>query len=220
MREQVRELADNESTSGNVDETELKRRLNGSIRRWHGKIVRAVPERFETIQTITANGSESYAVNADHLATLGVELVEGDERYPLMRATHHSRNNWGHAKRSPAMAYRFASGAVYLFPRATEGSYRHIYAKVLPALVADGDTIDAVNGWEQWPILDSAIQLLMKEESHPAVQSLMAERAAIEDEITMMARARELANPGRVADVNPAHLRLGMRDPDFWSYRA
>ena len=52
--------------------------VNESYGQWYYMVARAVPERFEKTQSITATGATSYAVASDYASTMGVEYVNSD----------------------------------------------------------------------------------------------------------------------------------------------
>ena len=74
-----------------------------------------------------------------------------------------------------------------------------IYAKGANLLTTGSDVVSYPNGWERFIVIDTAIQLLLKEES--SVTGLVAERDAIVREIETAKENRDLANPKRVTDV-------------------
>jgi hypothetical protein len=58
---------------------------------------------------------------------------------------------------------------------------------------------DGIDGWEEWSILDVAIQMVIKEERDPS--ALMNERARVEARISALAGSRDAVDPERVVDV-------------------
>ncbi len=225
IRTRARELAD-QSNVGRpfVSEVNLNSMINASIGQWHSFVLRATPERFEAEQTITADGSAFYALPDDYFGTMAVDYLNGNERVELRRAMFHERNDHGVAATSgQAEAYRLAGDSLYLLPAPTSGTYYHVYVTVAPVLTDANDTLDGINGWEQWIVYDVAIQLAGKEGT--VGPWLLNQRKSIEMEMVKAGKQREMANAARVQDVRPAHLRSpgagpqGHYDPDFWSGR-
>lgn len=199
LRRQSRELAD-EINSSFVADTELNGMINSSISQWYDLILEAVPERYETIQTITANGAASYALPAAHYKTLAVEYQSTDAYVDIPRVQFRERNRFPtKASGSRALAYRLTKNDIALMPPPTSGTYRHLYAPTPTVLSQDTDTLDGVNGWEQWVVYDCAIKMLLKGESE--ILGMVAERERIERSLRRAAADRELANPKRIVDV-------------------
>lgn len=196
----ARELADQETSSAStafVDDTEALAQLNASLGIWHGMLVKAVPERYETSEEITADGSASYALHATHLLTLGVDYqISANSWVPLSRVQYQERTRYD-ATGDIAEGYYLRGATLVLVPNPSSGTYRHSYITCAPVLTAN-DTIDGVNGWEMWLTYDLAIKMLMKEESDPA--ALMAKQAEIKAEMEAAATDREAATPMRVVD--------------------
>ena len=196
-----------------IDDTELNRMVNASLAIWHGKVAKAVPERFEAEQTITANGATSYALPADYLWTIGVDYqYQANCRLGLKRAMQQERNAFDGAVFSQAEAYRVKGSTVVLLPTPDSGTYYHVYVTCAPTLTSDATTVDGVNGWEDWIVYDVAIRMKAKEESD--ITGLMALRDAIEEEMKSAAAEREAGQPSRVVDTRTK--RGTGRDPDFW----
>lgn len=202
-----------------ADDTELFALINASGRLWHGKIVQAIPERFETTQDITSDGTSTVALPTGHYKTLGVRYVENGESYPLDRVQYQER--WRYKEdgtATHAVAYYLKSTNLHLLPAPASGkSYKHDYVPGWTDLDDDADTVDGFAGWEQWIVYDVVIKLLGKEESHASMDRWRAERDRIDAEMMAMAQDREAANPMRVVDVRCTEDHL--RDSDFWMYR-
>lgn len=201
LRTQTRELCDQEIGSGSgsdayIDDTELGRWINDSIRRWYGMLVQVEPERYETTQTITADGSASYALPSDYLATLAVEDPDG---YDLKRAQFLERNRWQDSGSKYAEAYRVAGSLIYLLPTQSSGSYTHVYVPILTALSSDSDTIDGVNGWEQYVVFDAAIRGRAK--MGLDTRDLRIERDIIKDDMIAAARDRDMTQTRVIQDL-------------------
>lgn len=229
LRTQARELADMEVTGATafVDDTELNGIINTSAARWYGRIIQAVPERFETVQTLTASGAVSYDVPDDYMYTLAVEYESTQDRYIDLRRVMFAERNRFNTRGTSSMAIGYRVGGpcadvpqLYLYPPPSTGTYRHIYVPVWEDLSVDTQTVDGYNGWEQWIVYDAAIRMLMKEEAD--VSTLISERNALGAEMDAAAADREMSAPQRIADVRSlGHGRRFLvnrfHDPDFWA---
>lgn len=204
-----------------VDDTELDGMINASYGLWHGMVAQAVPERFEAVDDITADGSASYALPADYYRTLAVEHVDSQgERGDLSRVMFRERNRFPQTTTGRAIGYRLSAGNLVLIPAPASGSYKHVYVTNAEVLSAGGDSFDGVNGWEEWIVYDVAIKMLLKEEAEAS--TLIFERNRIEKEIRAVSFDRDMANPRRIVDVRKKPMQYnvwglpGMTDPDFW----
>lgn len=196
----ARELADQETSTPStafVDDTEALAQLNTSLGIWHGMLVKAVPERYETSETITATGASSYNLASDHFLTVGVDYQMSSTSWvPLPRILPQERTRF-ETTRDIAEGYYLRGATIVLLPAPPSGTYRHTYITCAPTAISS-TSIDCVNGWESWLIYDLAIKMLTKEESDPA--ALLAKQAEIKMEMEAAAADREAASPMRVVD--------------------
>jgi hypothetical protein len=79
-------------------------------------------------------------------------------------------------------------------------------------MTVDTDTLDGINGWEEWVVLDAAIKCMKKEESDPSL--LLLEQKEIEQEIVAHAQQRDQGAPARVRNTYDG----GRTTPDRWGY--
>ena len=85
------------------------------------------------------------------------------------------------------------------------GQYLLSYVPIMPQLVQPGETIDqywlAVNGWDEYVILDAAAKACIKEESLDTAQLLLQQKEQLRQRILREAQPRDDSGPGRIADV-------------------
>lgn len=194
--------------------------INASLGAWHGFIAKAVPERYEAEQIITADGSTSYPLPADHYQTIGVDYqLTSNCRVALKRLMVQERNAYSTDQNVQAEGYRLKGTTLVLLPPPSSGTYYHVYVTAAPVLTQPSDSIDAVNGWEEWIVYDVAIKMLLKEESDAS--ALIAERNKIQAEMEAAAAEREAGQPSRVVDTRTGRWGgTGHKgDPDFWAGR-
>lgn len=199
-----------------IDDTELNRKINAALRIWHGKVAKAVPERYEAEQVITANGASSYALPSDHLWTIGVDYeLTSNCRIGLRRVMVQERNSFDSSVTAQAEGYRVKGSTLVLLPPPDSGTYYHVYVTAAPILTDDVTTVDGVNGWEMWIVYHVALDCRIKEESD--ITGILEQKRAIEAEMDSAAAEREAGQPSRVVDTRTG--RGGERDPDFWAGR-
>lgn len=75
------------------------------------------------------------------------------------------------------------------------------YYPTLAPLVAGGDQFDGINGFEEWAVLDAAIQILSKQERLDHMQVLQGKQMAEQQRIIASIAAHDAENPQRVQDV-------------------
>jgi hypothetical protein len=218
----IRELADIEGTTGvaYMSDAKLLAYANASRGVWHGMVAQANPERYSTSEDITATGAASYNLPADYYASLYVEEVDGDNRRELQRLMPNERNRFGNGT-GDACGYWIIGGTLRLVPKPTSGTYRHWYVQHAEEFATGSDTVDGVNGWEEWIWLDVAIKVLLKQRSD--ISQLAGIRDGIAREILAAAADRSKGDPARVTDGQSNPLTAGPYnwngDPDFWSNR-
>src|SRR5690606_33494122 len=116
-----------------------------------------------SVQTITADDSDSYNLAADFFALLTVHRVEDGHGYLLHRHDHRLRPRTDLGV--PAATYRIVGSTIVFDPRPATGEYELRYVPRPAVLVADGDEFDGILGWEEYPALYAAVKLLHKENS-------------------------------------------------------
>jgi hypothetical protein len=222
IRTKARELADQEIADAldpdadYIDDTEANRMINDSLAAWHTLVAKAVPERFETEQTITANGATSYSLPANHYLTLGVDYQLADNcRVELRRVMAQERNVFGSSVYAQAEGYRLKGATLVLLPPPSSGTYIHVYVTAAPTLTDDSTTVDGINGWELWIVYDVAVKMRLKQGDD--VEALVRDRDRIEAKIEAAAAEREAGQPSRVVDTRTG--RWDRADPDFWAGR-
>lgn len=90
------------------------------------------------------------------------------------------------------------------------------YIPSMPALVADGDTFDGINGWEEYIVIDAAIKAGIKEEQD--VTDLGAQKMAILDRIKRSAPNRDAGSPLMMTDVYKAEPWMYLVPPTRLRY--
>lgn len=219
LRTRALELAHRENDDpdvGFVTTAEVNGMVNASLGQWHGYLAKAVPERFEAEDEITANGSASYPLPDDYYESIGVDYQLSDTtRAELRRLMLNERNDYSTTPGAQAVAYRVKGNVVVLLPTPDSGTYYHVYVTAAPVLEDDADAIDGVNGWEEWVVYDVTVKILMKEQSTEAAAQFIVERDKIRAAMFVAAAEREAGQPSRVVDTRIRRRRRN-QDPDFW----
>lgn len=171
-REAVRDRADIKRETARYPDTEINRYLNTGNRRLHSLLVTHGVVRDESIQTISADGSATYNLAANHLRTLNVWRDTGcPEPLMLDRHTFMDRPHGAAAATTGhACSYRIAKSVgqktIELWPRPASGTYLVSYVAKIDDLADDADELVSALGYDdEFPVLYAAIQCLRKEGS-------------------------------------------------------
>lgn len=199
LRTKVRERCDMQNTEF-VSDSELSGYISASYTWLYDLLVRKGLRYFESTQTITADGSASYALPSDYYGTIAVDYQYGtNDWWEVPEYMIQERNNFNYYSNDVARGYSIVGDYIKLLPAQSSGTYRHLYVPAPDDLSSDSDTVDGVSGWEELVVLDAAIKCLRKEESD--TKGLERDLARLEARIEEAAENRALASPRRVADV-------------------
>lgn len=178
LKEEVRARADQQN-SRFISDVELLAYINGSYSALYDKLVEAAEDYYrKEYQIPIVQGQYSYPVPEDFYKILGVDYLRSAQYYPMDK-------------------FNFREREAYL-TQPTIPASKLWYVPVITRLVDDTDTIDGVNGWEEWLILDAAIKCMAKEESDPS--TLMQQWKAADDRISTMRKDRDQGQPGTTTD--------------------
>lgn len=215
VRDQTRARADMQSTSSQsfIPDAELNKYINQSLTELYDMLVSSGgQEYYESSSTFTtALNTDTYSLPSDFYRLLGVDvLINGTvpgqavTLQPYMFNERNSYNNLygGIYGTYYCMKYRISGGLNIRFipvpfPNLTVKIW---YIPVCATLVADGDTFDGVDGFEELVVVDAAIKCLQKEESDVSV--LMARKAELVARISAMSPYRDASAAERVRDVD------------------
>ncbi len=222
VRTRIRQRTDQEySDSEFVTDAELAQLINTSFNELYGLLVRHSLQRAESVQTVTATGAGSYALNSDFFALLGVFRVEGNSKIRLPRHDHRVRPSTGTV--GPATTHRLVGMTCVFNPTPTSGTYEIVYVPVPATVEDDDDILDGVLGWEEYIVVDVAIRVLMKEESD--VSDLQRERDRLYTRIVDEANHAEMTDGIVIANVRNLQTAFdegdyigarGYRGPKWW----
>ncbi len=164
--------------------------------------------------TITA-GTDSYALPSDFYKVLGVDLnIDADRSISLKKFQFTERNRYKttiYAPHIPASIYQYHVIDVNLNfipkPKESKGATlwyvplpnKLVLTAAVPPVAGESDTLDIrLAMYDDYLILDAAINVLIKEESDVTV--LMAERIAIKERIVAAVTNRDVNEPERITD--------------------
>lgn len=152
-----------------------------------------------------ADSIDAQDLPADFYKARGVDrALSGDEWYTLHPFSFEDRNKRRRiavlGTLYPTVRYRIYGNQIIFTPNdGADGSYRMFYIPRAQTLTSGSDSIDGINGWEDYVVVDAAIKALVKEESDVSV--LMMQKQALIQRINDMANNRDAGECERVTDV-------------------
>jgi len=202
FRTRVRERANMEGSQF-VTDTELTGYINSSASELYDLLVSRFADYYlsDTAVTVTTGSSIPLPVNFYKLRGLDLDLGGGD--YQTLRQFNFNERNKATddlrvlQRGVSQLRYRVQGNTISLTPadQATN-SYRVWFVPLMPLLVADADSFDGVNGWEEYVVVDAAIKCLQKEES--STTDLERQKGALIKRIEAMAADRDAGEPQRL----------------------
>lgn len=178
----VREQADMVNSKF-VTDAWLTERINAHYAALYDILVSKGEDYYSTPVSFVVDGSsESYALPSSCYKLMGVDYTLNGQRWPMKKFIFNERHRY-----NPVSALLPAQTlTLWVTPPITK-------------LVESTDTLDGVNGWEDYIIYSSAIDALQKEESDTTdtERRLLAVKARIES----MSSDRDQGSPERVKDV-------------------
>lgn len=199
----VRKYGDLENDTAFASDTEITLRLNRSIASLYEQMVNTNEEYFvSSADTTTTSGTTDYAVHSSFYRLLGVDLsISSTEFVSLPRFNFAERNTRRSSGTNDDCVYSLWGGYVRVIPAPPAGRTLRIwYVPAYTTLSSGSDTFDAVNGWEEWVVLDTVIGIWQKEESD--TQDLERRQAMAWDRIMAAIGKRDSANPSTVLDID------------------
>lgn len=210
---------------GFIGDPEWKALISEQYGHVYATVVKQGMRHFESTQTITADGSTSYALPSDHDQTIGIDRLDSSGRtFDLGEMMIQERNAWS-GQTGDARAYSIVGQTIVLFPRPSSGTYYHVYVPQSPDISAlsDDATVDVVTAdGEAFLINGAATKALMKRGEDPTF--CMRERDAAEERFVEDVMLRALVNPRRRVVMPSPMDAFGddwglYNDPGSWRWR-
>ena len=218
LRLRARQKADREN-SNFVEDEELNFMINQSIAELHDILVmaNAADYAIEEYEFTTTTDTSEYALPDDFYKLKGVDakVTDAGNWLSLRPFNFNERNRtldaaWG-ILNVPAVRYRLLGTNVKFSPTPDANVTMKLwYTPKATVLVDDADTLDDINGFSEYVIVDAAIKYLMKEESD--VSGLMQQKEALKRRIEVMANNRDEGHAQTVSDIYA-------ENNDFWLTR-
>jgi hypothetical protein len=210
LRTRVRERADMENSTF-VEDAELNQYINSSYQELYDLLVASFEDYYTGAPTsfTIASGSNTYTLPSDFYKLRGVDCsIDGVNYYTMQPFDFANRNNFNNSvgvlnAYQFQNQYRLVGSKIYITPEDNAvGSYRIWYVPRATVLTSDSSTLDGINGWEEYVVVDAARKCLAKEESD--TQYLILEKEALRQRIIAMSARRDAGMPKGITDVNQA----------------
>jgi len=203
MRTRVRHRANMEESEfvGNI---ELNQYINSSYQELYDILVTTF-EDYYTLPPVTFTLTTLlpyYTLPSDFYKLRGVDAASsGTNYYSLLPFNFINRNDNDNVVNNFATRYRIVGSRLYITPEDTSaGNYRLWYVPIATILSSDISTLDGINGWEEYVVVDAARKCLAKEESD--TRSLVAEKAELKQRIINSASKRDSGMTKTISDVS------------------
>lgn len=181
LRTRLRELTDTENDT-HLSDAELTRYINSAVTYVYDLLVAGSPSDYfmKTTTFPTVVGTDSYALPADFYKLRAMYVLDQTSIYrPLMPCQEEE--------------------LVEIWAPTAVCTIRMDYIPCATPLVADGDTFDGINGWEELVLQQAAIDVKNKREEDPVQH--FRKRQDLEKRITRMTY-RDAGTPERIIDRN------------------
>ena len=201
---QVRQRANMEG-SGFIDDTvELPAYINASAAELYDVLVSRFEDYYSTSLPVTIATGNTAPLPADFYKLVGLDLFVGGYTVTVHPFNFIERNKFNRPIQRPRFSpvrYRIMGQNLLLTPPdLAPGSYTIWYVPRFTNLVLGTDTLDTLQNWTDYVVVDAAIKCLVKEESDVSV--LLMEKAALLKRIESMAANRDAGEPLTVSDVS------------------
>lgn len=225
MRTQARQRADLEN-SQYVTDSELTGYINNSVAELYDLLIGSYDADYfiESIEFNSVVGQSDYPLPNGTLYSAakpfyklkGVDAKINTSNFFSLRPFNFNERNrnedfaWS-TLNGPLVRYRLV-GDVLKFSPIPDGikPIRVWYIPLAPVLSADGDTLQDLNAYHEYVVVDAAIKCRIKEELE--VQTLEAIKAGLKQRIEQMAQNRDAGNPESVSDIYA-------ENNDYWFFK-
>lgn len=217
MRTRVRERADMKNSSF-VEDSELNQYINASYQELYDILVTSF-EDYYTLPPVSfsLSSTDYYELPSDFYKLRGVDAAINNGDYYTMSPFDFARRN----RQGQSMYrldyvqfdknYRIIGNRIYITPsERAQGDYRIWYIPQATVLTSDTSTLDGINGWEEYVVIDAARKCLAKEESDTSF--MIAEKEGLRQRIINAAARRDAGMPKTISDVNLINL------DGWWKY--
>jgi hypothetical protein len=215
LRTRSRQRADMEN-SDFITDAELNAYINASVAELHDLLVAAYGEDYflaDPHSITTVADTTDYNLPSDFYKLKGVDCrINNSQWFSLRPFNFNERNSnqdfrWA-INNGPAIRYRVMGSKIKLSPAPDAAhTIKLWYVPTATTLSADADTLNDINNFSEYVIVDAAIKMLQKEDSDVSV--LMMQKQALQRRLEVMSNNRDAGQPEAVSDIYA-------EDNNFW----
>jgi hypothetical protein len=208
MRERVRARADMKNSTF-VEDSELNQYINSSYQELYDILVQSF-EDYYTLPPVSftiATSSDYYTLPTDFYKLRGVDSSLDSSNWFTLTPFDFANRNTNNNNLAYALSgiydrnYRIVGNRLYITPTdSAPGNYRIWYVPVATVLTTDSSTLDGINGWEEYIVVDAARKCLAKEESDTSF--MVQEKEALRQRIISASLRRDAGMPKKITDMN------------------
>jgi hypothetical protein len=208
LRNQCRQVANMEGSQF-ISDSELTQYINNSAAELYDLIVESWQDYYLKSTTFPVlNGTDTYALPTDFYKLRGVDLLldAAGNAITLRPFQFAERNAYaftpGYNMFGVAQyRYQLQGNNIRFVPvPQTNSNVKLWYIPAQAPMVADIDTLDGIDGWEEYIIVDVAAKMIDKEEGD--ITSLIMRKNALIQRINDSAPNRDAGEPARISDIN------------------
>lgn len=216
----VRSITDNVG-SAFVSDSEIAVWLNVGLSKLHDILVVHFEDYYEYQQVFnTVVGQSDYALPVDFYKLQGVDMFTGGVKYTVPRFMNQERNRrqFSSLPLFCDLAYRVIGNVLRFIPSPTAAVQIMVfYTPSFVPLVLGTDLVDQVlqPGWEEYAVLDAAVQCRVKDELGPNdIAAMQALQQQVAQNIERVVDDRDANEAGHVVDVSGRLRGRGMYGGD------
>jgi hypothetical protein len=218
LKTQSRQRADMENSTL-ISDPELTTIINSSAAELHDLLIGVYEDYKLSSSTLSVTPNvDTYSLPNDFYKLRGVDLVldSAGNAVTLKPFNFQERNSYLYTPTWNVVGlsylrYHILGNSIRFVPvPSTSQTVKLWYIPAVTKLVLDTDTLDGVNGFEEYIIIDAAMKMRIKEETD--ISELVMQKEAMKQRINAMASGRDASQPERIADVTK-QIPI-----EFWSY--
>lgn len=204
LRTRVRERADMVNSQF-ITDSELNGYIDLSYSGFYDLLIEEENYYFGTSANATVSSGNAIPLPSNFYRLIGLDDLTNPD-YPLtvrkfnFAERNDFRNMYLTLSNFSDVFYSIYGSNILLEPNSlAQKTYKLWYIPHRTVLTADGDTVDSVNGWIEWVIIDAAIKCLQKEESD--TKDLKNSQREVYERITKAKGKRDSVGPDKIARV-------------------
>jgi len=207
LKDKARQRSDMEN-SNFVSDAELTTYINDSIAELHDLMIQAYDADYFTqdYEFSTTSNVDTYSLPTDFYKLRGVDVRINNDNWQTVKPYNFNERNrntdgvvWD-LLGLPAIRYRIVGANIKFTPKPTQNAdIRMWYTPVATQLVNDTDSLDDLNAYAEYVVVDAAIKMRTKEESDTT--EFVRQKAEMRDRILNMAKNRDSGSSATISDV-------------------